>query len=30
MPTAEAKRSVLEDRDEYTSEGVFLVPEGHR
>ena len=25
-----AKASVLEDRDEYTSEGVFWVPEGHR
>ena len=30
MPTDEAKLSVLEDRDEYTSEGVFWVPEGHR
>lgn len=30
MPTAEAKQSVLEDRDEYTAEGVFWVPEGHR
>lgn len=30
MPTPEAKRSVLEDRDEYTAEGVFWVPEGHR
>ncbi|UUO01688.1 type I restriction-modification system subunit M [Mycolicibacterium novocastrense] len=30
MPTQEAKRSVLEDRDEYTSEGVFWMPEGHR
>lgn len=30
MPTAEAKASVLEDRDEYTAEGVFWVPEGHR
>jgi hypothetical protein len=30
MPTDEAKGSVLEDRDEYTSEGVFWVPEGHR
>ena len=26
MPRA----SVLEDRDEYASEGVFWVPEGHR
>lgn len=30
MPTAEAKESVLEDRDEYASEGVFWMPEGHR
>jgi type I restriction enzyme M protein len=30
MPTDEAKASVLEDRDEYTSEGVFWMPEGHR
>jgi type I restriction enzyme M protein len=30
MPTDEAKQVVLEDRDEYTSEGVFWVPEGHR
>jgi type I restriction enzyme M protein len=30
MPTEAAKRSVLEDRDEYTAEGVFWVPEGHR
>ncbi|GEL95295.1 DNA methyltransferase [Cellulomonas composti] len=30
MPTAEAKKSVLEDRDEYTAEGVFWVPQGHR
>ncbi|MBX7133426.1 MAG: type I restriction-modification system subunit M [Fimbriimonadaceae bacterium] len=30
MPTDEAKQSVLEDRDEYASEGVFWVPEGHR
>ena len=30
MPTAEAKQAVLEDRDEYTSEGVFWMPEGHR
>jgi len=30
MPTDEAKQAVLEDRDEYTSEGVFWVPEGHR
>ena len=30
MPTPEAKASVVEDRDEYTSEGVFWMPEGHR
>ena len=30
MPTPEAKRSVLEDRDEYTAEGVFWIPEEHR
>jgi len=30
MPTDEAKASVLEDRDEYASEGVFWMPEGHR
>ena len=30
MPTDDAKASVLEDRDEYASEGVFWVPEGHR
>ncbi len=30
MPTAEAKATVLEDRDEYASEGVFWMPEGHR
>lgn len=30
MPTPEAKASVLEDRDEYTAEGVFWIPEGHR
>lgn len=30
MPTPDAKKSVLEDRDEYTAEGVFWVPEGHR
>jgi type I restriction-modification system DNA methylase subunit len=28
MPTDDAKASVLEDRDEYASEGVFWVPEG--
>jgi len=30
MPTDEARRAVLEDRDEYTAEGVFWVPSGHR
>lgn len=30
MPTEAARQSVLESRDEYTSEGVFWVPEGHR
>ena len=30
MPTDAAKQSILESRDEYTSEGVFWVPEGHR
>ena len=30
MPTDDARRAVLEDRDEYTSEGVFWVPAGHR
>jgi type I restriction enzyme M protein len=30
MPNEAAKLSVLEDRDEYTAEGVFWVPEGHR
>jgi type I restriction enzyme M protein len=30
MPTAAAKQSILESRDEYTSEGVFWVPEGAR
>lgn len=30
MPTEVAKRAILESRDEYTSEGVFWVPEGHR
>ena len=30
MPANDAKASVLEDRDEYASEGVFWVPEGHR
>ncbi|WP_239656192.1 type I restriction-modification system subunit M [Mycobacterium riyadhense] len=30
MPNDAAKQSVLEDRDEYTAEGVFWIPEGHR
>lgn len=30
MPNDAAKKSVLEDRDEYTAEGVFWIPEGHR
>jgi type I restriction enzyme M protein len=30
MPTDAARRSILESRDEYLSEGVFWVPEGHR
>ena len=30
MPTEEARKTILESRDEYTSEGVFWVPEGHR
>lgn len=30
MPTPEAKRSVLADRDEYLAAGVFWIPEGHR
>ena len=30
MPNEAAKQSVLEDRDEYTAEGVFWIPEGHR
>jgi type I restriction enzyme M protein len=30
MPSEAAKQSVLEARDEYTSEGVFWMPEGHR
>jgi|GEM_PF-3200906 type I restriction enzyme M protein len=29
MPTEEARKSILKSRDEYTSEGVFWVPEGH-
>ncbi len=30
MPSEAAKRAILESRDEYTAEGVFWVPEGHR
>lgn len=30
MPTPAAKQSILEDRDEYTAEGVFWIPDGHR
>jgi type I restriction enzyme M protein len=30
MPTEDARKAVLEDRDEYTAEGVFWVPAGHR
>ncbi|GAA2721537.1 class I SAM-dependent DNA methyltransferase [Cellulomonas aerilata] len=30
MPSPEAKQSVVEDRDEYTAQGVFWIPEGHR
>ncbi len=30
MPSEAAKNEILESRDEYTSEGVFWVPEGHR
>ena len=30
MPNEAAKKSVLEDRDEYTAEGVFWIPENHR
>jgi type I restriction enzyme M protein len=30
MPTAAAKATILEARDEYTAEGVFWIPEGHR
>jgi len=30
MPSESARNSILESRDEYTSEGVFWVPEGHR
>jgi len=30
MPTSEARQVILESRDEYTAEGVFWVPAGHR
>ncbi len=30
MPSEAAKNAILKSRDEYTSEGVFWVPEGHR
>lgn len=30
MPTEAARESLLEDRDEYTGDGVFWMPEGHR
>jgi type I restriction enzyme M protein len=30
MPSEAAKDAILESRDEYTAEGVFWVPEGHR
>ena len=30
MPAEAARKAILESRDEYTSEGVFWVPEGHR
>lgn len=30
MPTEAARNSILESRDEYSSEGVFWVPESHR
>lgn len=30
MPTETARQSILESRDEYTSEGVFWIPDGHR
>ena len=30
MPNEAARQSILESRDEYVSEGVFWVPEGHR
>lgn len=30
MPTEAAKKSILDDRDEYTAEGVFWIPDGYR
>ncbi len=30
MPSEAAKHTILESRDEYTAEGVFWIPEGHR
>ena len=30
MPSEQARTAMLEDRDEYTGDGVFWVPEGHR
>lgn len=30
MPSEAARKAILESRDEYTAEGVFWVPEGHR
>ena len=30
MPSYDARADLLEDRDEYASEGVFWIPEGHR
>lgn len=30
LPFDEARAMMLEDRDSYTAEGVFWVPEGHR
>ena len=29
-PTDEARADLLEDREEYTAEGIFWIPEGHR
>jgi type I restriction enzyme M protein len=30
MPTDAAREAILESRDEYTAEGVFWIPDGHR